>query len=431
MWGGTMILNEREAREARACAQELETALSSEKTFESIIAGLPPQVVNGFRKALMDEKGQLDNLVKAYEEAKSGDYSELMRRAGNDLGLALIVARIARGLTQKDLARKLGLKEQQIQRYESDRYRSISLTNYRRIASVLSVQWEIKFSSWIGSGWNIATKVSAADVRKVLKHARENGWFDEEENTSVDNEESFNYLQRYVTDHIVRYGSPALLRTGLNIENHSDDLSLVAWKARVTRRAEAVIAKEKIEYRALDVSWLLQLVQTSALKEGPVVARNLLLQNGIVLIAEPQITGMKVDGAAFLVDGVPVIGLTLRRDTLDNFWFTLLHEIAHVVLHYRTGLSHGFFDDTDVAAGDEVEQEANEFASNMLIPDEKWRRSPARISKSTAVIEKFARDQKIHPAIVFGRLQKERNDYMTFSSKIGRGMVRNLLMADS
>ncbi len=423
-----VILNEREAREARATASEFEKALSSEMTFESIIAGLPVQVVSGFRKAIKAHRDELSSLIEAYDAAKSGDYEELKRRAGNDPGLSLIVGRIARGLTQKELARKLGLKEQQIQRYEADRYSTISISNFQRIASVLGVHWEMNLSAWIGSGWNVAHDVSAAEVKKILNHARSNGWFDEGASSTNANEESFNYLQRYVSDHIVKYGSPSLLRTGLNVTDHSDDLLLIAWKARVTRRAEAIITANKIEYRPLDIAWLMELVSLSESNNGPARARDLLMSKGIVLIAESQIPGMKVDGAAFLVGGIPVIGLTLRRDTLDNFWFTLLHEVGHIILHYRTGLVSGFFDDSDAVDFDEIENEANEFASNILIPDEKWKRSPARIAKSAAVIEKLARELKIHPAIVFGRVQKERGDYATFSHMIGRGLVRKYLI---
>jgi HTH-type transcriptional regulator/antitoxin HigA len=138
---------------------------------------------------------------------------------------------------------------------------------------------------------------------------------------------------------------------------------------------------------------------------------------------------MKIDGAAFLIDGAPVIGMTLRRDTIDNFWFTLLHEIAHVVLHYRTGLSAGFFDD-DVTRRevDELEDEANAFAGNLLIPDEVWTRSPARIARTTEPVEKLAQRLGIHPAIVYGRIRLERGDYSLFPNKIGHGLVRPQLM---
>ncbi len=427
----SMILNEREARDARATANELAQLLCSERSFEPIVAGLPPEVVNGFRKAVKAEKRELEALVAAYETAKAGDFDDLKRRANNDLGLTLVVARIARGLTQKELARKLGLKEQQIQRYEADRYGSISLTNFRRIARFLGVDWEMNLSGWFGGGWNVAHDVSAVEVKKVLKHARANGWFGNEDPAVPAEEESFNYLQRYVSDHILKYGSPSLLRTGLNVQDHSDDLLLLAWKARVTRLAEQIIAAQAVVYRPLDITWLLDLVRLSQHDDGPARARDLLLSKGIVLIAEPQIPGMKVDGAAFLLAGVPVIGLTIRRDTVDGFWFTLLHEVGHVVLHYRTGLSTGFFDDTDTTEVDEIEQEANSFASNVLIPEERWKRSPARIAKSAAVVEKFAKELGIHPAIVFGRIQKERANYAIFSNGIGRGAVKKHLIESS
>lgn len=428
MVNSSLILNEREARDARTTASELDRLLSSEQAFEPIIAGLPPQVVNGFRKAIKAEKIELEALVAAYEAAKVGDFEDLKQRARNDPGLSLIVARIARNLTQKELARKLGVKEQQIQRYEADRYNSISLANFRRIARFLGIDWEMRLSDRFGGGWNIASNVSAVEVKKILKHARANGWFDGDDPAVMADEESVNYLQRYVSDHILKYGSPSLLRTGLNVQDHEEDFLLVAWKARVTRRAEQIIATHNVAYRPLDISWLLDLAKLSQHVDGPARARDLLLSKGIVLVAEPQIPGMKVDGAAFLLEDVPIIGLTLRRDTVDGFWFTLLHECGHVILHYRTGLRIGFFDDSDAGSADEVEQEADEFASNILIPEERWKRSPARIAKTPAVVEKFANDLGINPAIVFGRIQKERGNYSLFSNLIGRGLVRKHLI---
>jgi HTH-type transcriptional regulator/antitoxin HigA len=428
-----VILNEREARHGRATLAEIDRVLSSEEFFEPIIAGLPIDVVDGYRRALAQQRTDLREVLSAYEKAKEGDHFELKQLAGSDPGLFLIVARIARRYSQKELARRLGLKEQQIQRYEAERYRSISLSNYLRIAHVLGARWEMKLSEdgalWPRSGWEVAADISASGVKKVIKHAKQHNWF-EKDTSSLAGEESYSYLQRYISDHILNYGSPTLLRTGLNIESDSDDLLLVAWKSRVTRVAEKIVVENKVEYQGLGISWLCDFVSLSAREDGPAQAREFLMDRGIVLVTEPQITGLKLDGAAFLVGNIPIIGMTLRRDTIDNFWFTLLHEIGHVILHHRIGLRSGFFDDIDNVSLDEIEQEANDFASNMLIPTEKWNRSTARIAKSGSVIEKFAKEIGIHPAIVFGRVQKERQDYATFSDKIGRGLVRNSLLAD-
>jgi HTH-type transcriptional regulator/antitoxin HigA len=421
---GSVILNEREAKEARTAIAEIDAALSSESILASIVVGLPPEAINGVRKSLVTEKRELLALVDAYEEAKTGSYERLKRRAGNHPGLNLIVARIARGFTQKELARKLGLKEQQIQRYEAERYRTISLANFQRVAAVLGVRWQIEQSSQFDNGWSLAGNPTATDVRRVLKHARQNGWFDGSDDRTAPEEESFNYVQRYVADHVISHGAPSLFRTGMTVTSHSDNWAVLAWKSRVTRVAETIIAAGVVEYRPLDVSWLIDLARLSSRKNGPLLARDLLLSKGIVLVVEPHIAGTSLDGAAFLVEDVPVIGMTLLRDRLDNFWFTLMHEVSHVILHHRTGLMAGFFDDTESTVVDEMEEEANTLASNILVPEALWKRSAARIAKTAAPIERFATELRVHPAIVFGRIRKERQSYQMFTDKIGQGLVR-------
>ena len=107
-----------------------------------------------------------------------------------------------------------------------------------------------------------------------------------------------------------------------------------------------------------------------------------------------------------------------------------MHEVAHVVLHYRTGLAAGFFDDVEHVEVDEFEQEANKFASDLLIPEELWARSPARIAKVSAPIESLAKQIGISPAIVYGRIRFERKNFAIFSDKIGRGAVRKLYLPE-
>ena len=152
----------------------------------------------------------------------------------------------------------------------------------------------------------------------------------------------------------------------------------------------------------------------------------MLAEHGIILVIVRHIAGMTVDGAAFLVDETPVIGMTLRHDRVDNFWFTLMHELGHVILHYRSGLSAGFFDSTEDFAVDDLERQADDFASNILIPEDLWVRSPARISKSPEPLERLAAQLGIAPAIVFGRVRMERKNYTIFSNKLGAGKVRRL-----
>lgn len=422
MLTNTLVLTDRQAREVETELAELDHALSSEQALKALVTGLPQQVISGVQRSLTTERRELGKALDAYEKAKQGDPGLLKERAGRDPGALLVATRIMKRLSQKELARNLGLKEQQIQRYEAELYSKITLANFQKIAGVLGsrlvLEVELPAEEWAASH----RVPSAGELAKVVRHAREHRWF---EGDNSDDESAIGQLVRRVADHVLRYGTPSLLRTGLNVVDHSSDWVLLSWKAQVTRVAERIIEEHALSYRSLDASWLIDLVQLSRLEDGPVRARDMLLEHGIVLVIEPYIVGMGVDGAAFLVGDIPVIGMTLLRDTLDNFWFTLIHEVAHVVLHYRTGLASGFFDDEATSTEvDEMEGEANAFASNLLIPDEVWARSPVRITKMAQPVERLARQLGIHPAIVFGRIRMERCDYSLFSNKIGRGLVR-------
>lgn len=394
---------------------------------EPVVAGLPPEVVSQVSRMMKAERERLTQAVEAYEVAKETQKPTALKALVNqEPGLMLIVARIANGYSQKDLAWRLGVKEQQVQRWEAERYGQISLKNYNRVAALLGVRLTADMPdqpAFRGLD-KVIDGVSKSEIKKILKHGRENGWFAEDFTEAE--------LRRYIAENRIDFGSPGLLRTGLNVVDHAEDVLLHAWRARVTARARDAFADVEDVHEPLELKWMPGLVRLSNDPRGPLRAVDVLADRGIVLIVEPQIPGLKIDGAAFIVDGRPVIGMTVRTDTVDNFWFTLMHELAHVTLHFSTGLAVGFYDQTDQETSvDEQEEEANRFASNLLIPEERWRRSTARIAKSAAVIERFANELGIHPAIVFGRIRKERGEWSLFANKIGRNTVRKLFVGEA
>lgn len=121
--------------------------------------------------------------------------------------------------------------------------------------------------------------------------------------------------------------------------------------------------------------------------------------------------------------GRPVIGLTLRFDRLDNFWFVLLHELGHVFLHLMDGLRYDFFDEEDTSSDDKVEREADQFALDTLIPQEKWDECLSRFALSEEAVQIDAKTLGIDPSIIAGRIRKERNDYTILQGLIGQGQV--------
>jgi HTH-type transcriptional regulator/antitoxin HigA len=118
--------------------------------------------------------------------------------------------------------------------------------------------------------------------------------------------------------------------------------------------------------------------------------------------------------------------MTLRYDRLDNFWFTLLHEVAHVAHHLGEGTNR-FFDDLKTDSGnDPREIEADAIAGEALIPTASWQRSPARVLPSPDAAQHLAAQVGVHPAIVAGRIQHENRNFKLLHHLVGRDQVRAL-----
>ena len=124
-----------------------------------------------------------------------------------------------------------------------------------------------------------------------------------------------------------------------------------------------------------------------------------------------------------LEDGTPVVALTLRHDRLDSFWFSLLHELAHVAKDLNAEETTRFFDDLDVD-GDSLESRADKLAASALIPPRAWGNSTARREGTPAAVRAFAEKHRINSAIVAGRVRYELKDFRTLSKLVGHRQVR-------
>lgn len=152
-----------------------------------------------------------------------------------------------------------------------------------------------------------------------------------------------------------------------------------------------------------------------------------LAAHGIVFLWEDSIPSMKLDGAVLsLSSGQIVIALSLRYARLDHFWFTLMHELSHVVLH-ADQLDKPILDDFDSVSESLIEQQADRLASDNLIPRNEWRSCPARYTNSVDDIVSFAERLGIPSQCVAGRLQRELGRYDLFSEIINKYNVREIL----
>lgn len=174
------------------------------------------------------------------------------------------------------------------------------------------------------------------------------------------------------------------------------------------------------------------LVKLSWSENGPKLAQEYLANRGIHLVYLPHLPQTYLDGAAFrLPDNTPVIGLTLRYDRLDNFWFCLFHELAHLALHLKDGTFGVLTDDLSLrdleSTTDFVgkEKEADDWARNTLIPQSVWEESNILDSPVSSTVTALARHLDIHPAIIAGRIRREKNNYHLLTRLVRNGQVRS------
>jgi HTH-type transcriptional regulator/antitoxin HigA len=151
--------------------------------------------------------------------------------------------------------------------------------------------------------------------------------------------------------------------------------------------------------------------------------QNILHENGIKLVYQTKGEKTPVDGVSFWSKGNPAIGMTLRHSRLDNFAFTLFHELGHIYEHLINNNEAEFIDldfknENEEYRNSNEEKQANYFAQNELIRDEDWTKFKNNIvlNNNDDSIIAFANQVKIHPSIVRGRVCFTLNNYRNYTS---------------
>ncbi len=103
-------------------------------------AGMHPRALKAMRDGLRSQLGDLETELAEYDALRNGRISTLEARSIVGIGEALIKARIVRNLTQKELAERLSLAEQQVQRYEATQYRGVAAERLQQVADALNLR---------------------------------------------------------------------------------------------------------------------------------------------------------------------------------------------------------------------------------------------------------------------------------------------------
>ncbi len=211
----------------------------------------------------------------------------------------------------------------------------------------------------------------------------------------------------------------------------TDDFALRAWCWQVMAAAQENPPAAAYRPGTVSPEFLRALASLSASRRGPRRVRDFLAESGIGFEYVRHLPRTHLDGAAIrLHDGRPVIGMTLRYDRIDNFWYTLMHELAHVSLHlYDGGEDTAFVDDhslrdVETTSGDPREAQADRLAEEALIPPGAWNDGAILDRPNAMAVLDLASEAKVHPAIVAGRVRHKLGNYRLLSQFVGTGQVR-------
>jgi len=150
--------------------------------------------------------------------------------------------------------------------------------------------------------------------------------------------------------------------------------------------------------------------------------RTTLSKYGIKYCVEPKFEKASVNGCSFMSNSIPSIVVTKRINTIDNFAFTIMHEVCHVFHHLNDGCEpHVNYDEY---CDDPLEIEANSYAQDALIDNSLWAYAPS-VKMFVPEIQReysgWAKANHIHKWIVLGRISREIGVY-----SFKRDQTRNL-----
>ena len=329
------------------------------------------------------------------------------------------------GLKQKDLAPYLGSRSK-ISEILSGK-RLLSLTMIRKLHTGLGIPAEVLLQE---PGAEVPLASGDLEWGKFpVVEMIERNWLDFEGTRS----EAKDAAEELVTSWAAPLGDFAFqheahLRQHVRENGQTDEYALNAWRIRISLLA----MEQKLpiyQPETINLEFAHELVKLSFLKEGPLLAQEFLQKNGIRFVVEPHLAKTHLDGAALrLPDGSPVVAMTLRYDRIDHFWFTLCHELAHLALHQSEDGWEVFLDNLESTDTNDIEVEADQWATEALIPYEIWEASGLSQSPTIPAILEFSARNRVHAAIPAGRIRRERRNYKIFSKLVGNGQVRGLFL---
>jgi len=365
-----------------------------------------------------DELELLVTLVELYEEKK---YPIDMPDAIEDIKFRMEQL----GLNQQDLVPFLGSKSKVSE--VLNKKRPLSLSMMRALHKGLGIPAEILLKE---QGQDFPEEIPEIDWTRFPIHEMISlGWIPSRKNI-IGNEEEI--MRRYIQE---AGGMSSFTKLSFRTSRspikklRTNKYALMAWCLRIMELSEKHPLEKRYKPGTINLSDLSKL---SYFKDGPLLAKEYLEKHGIQFFIVPHLKKIFLDGTVMILEKErPVIALTLRYNRIDNFWFCLLHELAHLSKHLTIDEPNIIIDELEprqssIRNTDPKEKEADRIAQNALVPEEYWKKVKLDARNLAKEVVLLSEQLKIHPAIVAGRIRFEKNNYRILSQFIGIGEVKQL-----
>lgn len=312
---------------------------------------------------------------------------------------------VDRGMSQKEFASRMDMSEKHISRLING---EVQLTPEAAVRLEMVLGVPAQFWNNLESAYRVklikanAENEMDADIETAKKlpynEMAKNNWVPA---TKKPHERVVN-LRKFFE--VVQLG---LLKQGFLIPNvacrqlsvtEKSEYALIAWAQKARLDARSIDTKPiDLKSLATAIPQIRAMTTVDPMEFCPKLS-NLLANCGVAIVYLPHIGGSFLHGATFMDGDKIVIGLTVRGKDADKFWFSLFHELAHILLGH-IGRANGTTDDD--------ENEADDFAKEALIPKAQFDYFVERNDFGRETIVRFAKSIDIDTGIVVGRLQKE------------------------
>lgn len=333
-------------------------------------------------------------------------------------GEAIRAAMADHGWTQSDLAYVLGVTTATVNQVLGGK-RGVSHNMAKALGLALNIQpkllvdlqadWDLYLAEEPASIVSIRARIlTAYPLREMIKR----GWIPETDDPSILERRVCKLFGARTLDEI-----PSLSFAAKKTKEHTTSPAEQAWMFRVKQIAHEMQAPafsaSKLEQA------LSRLSDARGEPEGVRHVPRLLQEAGVRFVVVEDLPSSQIDGVCiWLHDKAPVVGMSLRFDRIDNFWFVMRHECAHA-LHGHGKDNPSVDSDLTGTIGREVNEEerlANTDAAEFCIPQDKMtsfylRKKPLFTERDVLA---FAKRMDVHPGLVVGQLhwRTDRYDFL-------------------